>query len=80
LVQLNGLGEIITDKEGRTSTRGLFAAGDLTDNPYKQAIISAGQGAAAALSAYNYLQRIKGRPTMKSDWKSVTSSRGELGL
>ncbi len=70
LVQLNGVREIVTDKEGRTSHPGIFAAGDVTDTPYKQAIISAGQGSAAALSAYNYIQRLKGGPALKVDWKS----------
>ena len=36
---------------------GLFAAGDVTDSPYKQVIIAAGEGAAAALSAHEYLLR-----------------------
>jgi len=70
LVQLNGIKEIITDKEGKTSHPGIFAAGDVTDTPYKQAIISAGQGSAAALSAYNYIQRLKGGPALKVDWKA----------
>src|SRR5215216_2627939 len=71
LVQLNGNKEIIVDKYCSTSTKGIFAAGDVTDVPYKQAIISAGQGAIAALSAYNYLQRLEGKPTVKTDWKSI---------
>ena len=70
LVQLNGVKEIVTDKEGRTSHPGIFAAGDITDIPYKQAIISAGQGSSAALSAYNYIQRVKGGPALKVDWKA----------
>lgn len=70
LVQLNGIKEIVTDKEGRTSHPGIFAAGDVTDTPYKQAIISAGQGSAAALSAYNYIQRLRGGPALKVDWKA----------
>lgn len=70
LVQLNGIGEIVTDKEGKTSHPGIFAAGDVTDTPYKQAIISAGQGSTAALSAYNYIQRLKGGPALKVDWKA----------
>lgn len=70
LVKLNGSKEIIVDKYCSTSTKGVFAAGDVTDVPYKQAIISAGQGAIAALSAYNYLQRLKGKPTIRTDWKS----------
>jgi thioredoxin reductase (NADPH) len=77
LVQLNGNKEIIVDKYCATSNEGIFAAGDVTDIPYKQAIISAGQGAIAALSAYNYIQKLKGKPSVKTDWKkkSVVSRR-----
>jgi len=75
LVQLNNNKEIIVDKYCGTSTKGVFAAGDVTDVPYKQAIISAGQGAIAALSAYNYIQRLKGRPTIRADWKSVVNKK-----
>jgi thioredoxin reductase (NADPH) len=73
LVKLNGSKEIIVDKYCSTSSKGIFAAGDVTDVPYKQAIISAGQGAIAALSAYNYLQRLKGKPAIRADWKSVVN-------
>ena len=59
LVQTNENGRIITDKAGRTSCEGVFAAGDITDTPYAQAIIAAGQGAAATLSAYAYLAKGK---------------------
>ncbi len=76
IVQLNANKEIIVDKYCATSTEGIFAAGDVTDVPYKQAIISAGQGATAALSVYNYIQRLKGRPNVKYDWKSVTKKTG----
>jgi thioredoxin reductase (NADPH) len=75
LVKLDGNKEIIVDKYCGTSTKGVFAAGDVTDVPYKQAIISAGQGAIAALSAYNYIQRLKGRPTIRTDWKSVVNKK-----
>jgi thioredoxin reductase (NADPH) len=75
LVQLDGNKEIIVDKHCSTSTKGIFAAGDVTDVPYKQAIISAGQGAIAALSAYNYLQKLKGKPAIKVDWKSVVNKK-----
>jgi thioredoxin reductase (NADPH) len=77
LVQLNNSNEIIVDKYCATSRQGLFAAGDVTDVPYKQAVISAGQGSIAALSAYNYIQKLKGgkSPPIKADWKSSTSSK-----
>ncbi len=70
LVQLNGLKEIVVDREGKTSIPGVFAAGDVTDTPYKQAVVSAGQGAIAGLSAYNYVQRLKGKTSVKVDWKA----------
>jgi thioredoxin reductase (NADPH) len=75
LVQLDGNKEIIVDKYCGTSTKGIFAAGDVTDVPYKQAIISAGQGAIAALSAYNHLQKLRGKPPVKTDWKSVLNRK-----
>ena len=71
LVELNKGNEIVVDKFGRTSHTGIFACGDVTDTPYKQAVISAGQGATAALSAYNYVQNLKGKVAAKSDWKLI---------
>jgi len=55
LVELNKQGEVIVDCYCRTSLPGLFAAGDVTTVPHKQIIVSAGEGAKAALSAYEYL-------------------------
>ncbi|MDI9644930.1 MAG: FAD-dependent oxidoreductase [Candidatus Verstraetearchaeota archaeon] len=60
LVRTNSEGRIITDKYGRTSCEGIFAAGDVTDTPYAQVIIAAGQGAAAALTAYSYVKKKPG--------------------
>ena len=58
LVDFNEKDEIIVNpKTGETRIRGLFAAGDIDDVPYKQIVIAAGEGAKAALSAYNYLQK-----------------------
>jgi thioredoxin reductase (NADPH) len=76
LVQLNSSNEIIVNKYCATSRQGIFAAGDVTDVPYKQAVISAGQGSIAALSAYNYIQKLKGgkSPPIKADWKSSRST------
>lgn len=56
-VDLNKYGEIITANDNSTSLDGVFAAGDCTDNPYKQIIISMGSGANAALGAFDYLIR-----------------------
>lgn len=50
-------GELVTDKHGATNVPGVFAAGDCTNNPYKQIIISMGSGANAALGAFDYLIR-----------------------
>ncbi|MFA5010217.1 MAG: FAD-dependent oxidoreductase [Patescibacteria group bacterium] len=56
LIHLNDVGEIIIDHNNQTTAAGIFAAGDVTTVPFKQTVISAGEGAKAALAAYNYLQ------------------------
>lgn len=58
LLNLNERGEILVDKYGETNIKGIFAAGDVTDTPYKQIIISAADGAKCALSANDYLNRL----------------------
>jgi alkyl hydroperoxide reductase subunit F len=56
-VELSRFGEIIVDARGHTSVPGIFAAGDATTVPYKQIIIATGEGAKAALSAFDHLIR-----------------------
>lgn len=56
-VERTRLGEIVVDHHGATSVPGVYAAGDCTDSPYKQIIISMGSGATAALGAFDYLIR-----------------------
>lgn len=56
-VERNRIGEIVVDAHNATSLPGVFAAGDCTNSPYKQIIISMGSGANAALSAFDYLIR-----------------------
>jgi alkyl hydroperoxide reductase subunit F len=55
LVDMNPQGEILVDHNQMTSYPGLFAAGDVTAQPYKQIIISAAEGAKAALAISQYL-------------------------
>jgi len=54
-VMLNEKGEIITNQRGETSIPGFFAAGDVTNTEWKQAIIGVAQGVTAAYYVYNYL-------------------------
>lgn len=55
-VELDKWGQVVIDsKHGTTSTPGIFAAGDITDDPYKQNNISAGDAVKATLAAYAYL-------------------------
>lgn len=56
-LDLSKHGEIVVDAKGHTSLPGVFAAGDATTVPYKQIVIAAGDGAKAALSAFDYLIR-----------------------
>jgi len=57
VVELNRHGEIIVDARGATSAAGVYAAGDATTVPYKQIIVAAGDGAKAALAAFDHLIR-----------------------
>ena len=57
-VELSKHGEIVVDARGQTSVPGVFAAGDATTVPFKQIIIAAGDGAKAALSAFDHLIRL----------------------
>lgn len=56
-LELSKYGEIVVDARGQTSIPGVFAAGDATTVPYKQIIIAAGDGAKAALGAFDHLIR-----------------------
>jgi alkyl hydroperoxide reductase subunit F len=56
-LELSKHGEIVIDAKGQTSLPGVLAAGDVTTVPYKQIIIATGEGAKAALSAFDYLIR-----------------------
>lgn len=54
----NAIGEIMVDKQCRTNIPGLFAAGDVTDVPFKQIAIATGEGVKAALTAVSYLNTL----------------------
>ena len=56
-VELNRAGEIVIDERCQTNLPGVFAAGDVTTVPFKQIVIAAGEGAKAALSAFDHLIR-----------------------
>ena len=56
-VALTNRGEIEIDARGQTSIPGVFAAGDVTNIPFKQIIIAMGEGSKAGLSAFDHLIR-----------------------
>jgi alkyl hydroperoxide reductase subunit F len=56
-VTLSPRGEIEVDARGQTSVPGVFAAGDVTTVPFKQIVIAMGEGAKAALGAFDHLIR-----------------------
>jgi alkyl hydroperoxide reductase subunit F len=56
-IDLSRFGEIEVNARGETSVPGVFAAGDVTTVPFKQIVIAVGEGAKAALSAFDYLVR-----------------------
>jgi alkyl hydroperoxide reductase subunit F len=55
LLKTNERGEITVDAHGVTGVRGIFAAGDATESHDKQIVIAVGEGARAALAAFEYL-------------------------
>ena len=56
-LELSRYGEILIDEHCATSAPGVFAAGDATTVPFKQIVIAAGEGAKAALAAFDHLIR-----------------------
>ncbi|HNY31225.1 MAG TPA: alkyl hydroperoxide reductase subunit F [Fibrobacteria bacterium] len=59
ILETNRAGEIVVDDRGRTSKAGIYAAGDVTNGPFKQIVIGMGDGAKVALSAFD--DRIRGK-------------------
>lgn len=57
-LELSKRGEIVVDHKGATSLPGVYAAGDATTVPFKQIIIATGDGAKAALGAFDHLMRM----------------------
>jgi len=69
LVKINSKGEIEIESGGMTSNPAIFAAGDATTIPYKQIVVACGDGSNAGLSAFNYIEKLKGKPGVRADWK-----------
>lgn len=61
-LEIDDQGYLITDKELRTSVEGVWAAGEIADSVFKQAITSAGMGAAAAIAAERWLAEHEDEP------------------
>lgn len=57
LLELNKAGEIVTDRKCRTSVKGVYAAGDVASSPFKQIVVALGEGATAALTAFEDMMR-----------------------
>lgn len=71
LVDLDSIQQVKVDAQQATSHPGIFAVGDCTNRHYKQAVISAGEAATAALAAYDWLMRRKGGSGLTSDWTQI---------
>ena len=71
LVKINTKNEIEISSDGKTSHPAIFAAGDASSIPYKQIVAACSGGATAGLSAFNYVEKLKGRPGIRADWKKT---------
>jgi len=58
LLETNKFGEILIDAKCKTNIEGIFAAGDVTNVPYKQIVIGIGEGAKAGISVADYIKTI----------------------
>jgi NADH-dependent peroxiredoxin subunit F len=61
-IELSKFGELVVDAKGQTSVPGVFGAGDATTTPFKQIVVAAGDGAKAALAAFEHLIRVTAPP------------------
>lgn len=75
IVKLDEQEQVIVDHNQATSVPGIFAAGDATNSSYKQAVISAGEAAKAALACFDWLQHRRGGVGLTSDWNKIKRVR-----
>ena len=71
MVKINSKSEIEITADGKTSHPAIFAAGDASSIPYKQIVAACSGGATAGLSAFNYVEKLKGKPGIRADWKKT---------
>ena len=67
-VELNARNEIIINREAETNVPGLYAAGDVTDAHFKQAIIGAAEGVYASVQAFNYIQNLLSQESAPTEY------------
>ncbi|MFH1408495.1 MAG: FAD-dependent oxidoreductase [Nanoarchaeota archaeon] len=60
--KLNKKGEVMIDREAKTNIEGFYAAGDVVDTTFKQAITGVAEGVTAAYSAFNYIKSLEIKP------------------
>jgi thioredoxin reductase len=60
LANVDEQGRVVVNRNTETGVPGLFAAGDVTNLPAEQVLIAIGEGAKAALAAYEYLMKLEG--------------------
>ena len=61
VINMNEQGYIIVDEMQRTNVNGVYAAGDVHDDVFRQAITAAGTGAAAAIAAEKFIAEFENR-------------------
>ena len=65
---MNERNEIKINREAETNVPGLYAAGDVTDAHFKQAIIGAAEGVYASVQAFNFIQNLLSKESAPTEY------------